>query len=302
MKRAVSISIGSSSRDKAVELELLGESILIERIGTDGDMEKAAQLYQKLDGVVDAFGVGGTDLGVRVAGRYYPLHSVQKMVRYVQHTPLVDGGGLKQTLEAGIAQVLDTQLKSYLDQVGRRAFITSAADRWGMAESFANAGYACIFGDMMFALGLPIKLRSLSAVKLLMALLMPLVGRVPFEWLYPTGEKQHVRTPRWQDSYAWATVIAGDCHYIKRHMPASLAGKVIVTNTTTPDDVTAFRQAGVRYLLTTTPVLQGRSFGTNMMEAALVAAAGKHRALQPAELADLLFRLNLTPQLQELNP
>ncbi len=41
MKRAVSISIGSSKRDKAVEVELLGEKVLIERIGTDGDMEKA---------------------------------------------------------------------------------------------------------------------------------------------------------------------------------------------------------------------------------------------------------------------
>jgi len=50
MKRAVSISIGTSKRDKSVEIELLGEKILIERIGTDGDMEKAAQLYKELDG------------------------------------------------------------------------------------------------------------------------------------------------------------------------------------------------------------------------------------------------------------
>ena len=42
MKRAVSISIGSSKRDKSVEVELLGEKVCIERRGTDGDMEKAA--------------------------------------------------------------------------------------------------------------------------------------------------------------------------------------------------------------------------------------------------------------------
>ena len=35
MKRAVSISLGSSSRNKAVEGELLGDKIRIERIGTD---------------------------------------------------------------------------------------------------------------------------------------------------------------------------------------------------------------------------------------------------------------------------
>ncbi len=43
MKRAVSISLGSSKRDKRVQLELLGEPVVIERIGTDGDMERAAQ-------------------------------------------------------------------------------------------------------------------------------------------------------------------------------------------------------------------------------------------------------------------
>ena len=58
MKRAVSISIGTSKRNKAVEIELLGEKVSIERIGTDGDMEKAAQLYRELDGKVDAFLVG----------------------------------------------------------------------------------------------------------------------------------------------------------------------------------------------------------------------------------------------------
>jgi len=39
MKRAVSISIGSSKRNKSVTVELLGEQVTIERIGTDGDME-----------------------------------------------------------------------------------------------------------------------------------------------------------------------------------------------------------------------------------------------------------------------
>ncbi len=73
MKRAVSISMGSSKRNKAVEVELLGERVTIERIGTDGDMEKAARLYQELDGKVDAFGVGGADLGLLVDDKWYPL-------------------------------------------------------------------------------------------------------------------------------------------------------------------------------------------------------------------------------------
>ena len=301
MKRAVGISIGSSKRDKVVEVTLLGEKVSIERIGTDGDMEAAALKYKELDGRVDAFGVGGADLGLLVDDKWYPLYSVRPMIRYVKKTPVVDGVGLKNTLENKSAGFLEEHLGEYMTKVGRRAFVVSGADRWGMSTSFLDAGYECVFGDLMFGLGIPIPLRSAGQLKTLAALLMPIAGRLPFKWIYPTGEKQEQRAPKYGEFYRWASVIAGDCHYIKRHMPDDLRDKVIVTNTTTPDDQQLFKALGVKFLVTTTPVLDGRSFGTNMMEAALVAISGKGRPLQRAEYNELLARLQLEPSLQELN-
>lgn len=299
MKRAVSISIGSSKRDKTVEIELLGEKVSIERRGTDGDMEKAARLYQDLDGKVDAFGVGGADLGLMVDNHWYPLYSVQPMVRFVKQTPLVDGTGLKNTLERRVAPFIDAKIGGYLKK--KKAFVVSGADRWGMSKSFLDGGYDCIFGDIMFGLGLPIAVRGEKNLKRLAGLLMPVAGRLPFEWVYPTGEKQEQRIPKWQKYYHWATVIAGDCHYVKRHIPDHMQGKVIATNTTTAADVELFRQIGIKYLITSTPVLDGRSFGTNMMEAALIAVSGKGRKLSLDELNQLLDQLGFEPQLQELN-
>jgi hypothetical protein len=301
MKRAVSISIGSSKRDKAVEVTLLGEKVSIERIGTDGDMEAAALKYKELDGKVDAFGVGGADLGALVDGKWFPLYSVQPMVRFVEKTPLVDGGGLKNTLENKAPAFLDKTIGDYINSRGRKVLVTVGMDRWGMSKSFSEAGYETVYGDFMFGLDIPIAVRKLSQLKLMGNLLMPIVGRLPFEWIYPTGEKQEKRTPKWEKYYDWATVIAGDCHYIKRFMPDNMPGKVIVTNTTTPDDVALFKKCGVKYLVTTTPVLDGRSFGTNMLEAALVAVSGKGRPLTWDELNEMLDRLGSEPQLQELN-
>ena len=299
MKRAVSISIGSSKRDKSVEVELLGESVCIERIGTDGDMEKAAHLYQELDGKVDAFGVGGADLGVMVADKWYPLYSVQSLIRFIHQTPVVDGAGLKNTLEKRLAPFVENKIGSYIRE--KKAFVTLGVDRWGMSKSFLDNGYECTFGDLMFGLGIPIAVHSERALKILAAVLMPIAGRLPFKWVYPTGEEQEKRVPKWEKYYQWGSIVAGDCHYIKRHMPDRLDGKVIVTNTTTPADVEAFRKAGIKYLVTSTPVLEGRSFGTNMMEAALVAVSGKGRKLTYDELNQLLDQLGLQPQLQELN-
>ncbi|MBI3169029.1 MAG: quinate 5-dehydrogenase [Chloroflexi bacterium] len=302
MKHAVSISIGSSKRNKAVEVNLLGEMVRIERIGTDGDMEAAALKYKELDGKVDAFGVGGADLDALVDGKSYPFYSVRPMVRFVEKTPLVDGGGLKNTLENKAATFLDGKIGDYIKQHGRKVLVPVGVDRWGMSTSFAEAGYEIVFGDMMFGLDIPIPVRTIKGLKMIAALLMPIAGRLPFEMLYPTGEKQEKHVPKFEKHYHWATVIAGDCHYVKRHMPLDgMQGKVVVTNTTTPDDVEFFRKVGIKYLVTTTPVLEGRSFGTNMMEAALVAVSGKGRPLTWDELSDMIAKLGFEPQLQELN-
>ncbi len=62
MKKVVSVSIGSSTRNHRVEAEFLGEKYIIQRIGTDGSITKAIDLIKELDGKVDAFGLGGIDL------------------------------------------------------------------------------------------------------------------------------------------------------------------------------------------------------------------------------------------------
>ncbi len=223
------------------------------------------------------------------------------MARYVKKTPLVDGTGLKNTLENKAAAFLDAKVGDYLNSHGRKVFMAAGVDRWGLAKAFVDSGYEVIFGDLMFGLDIPIPIYTLKQLKVLAALLMPIAGRLPYSWIYPIGEKQEKRTPKFGKYYAWATIIAGDCHYLKRYMPDDLTGKIIVTNTTTPEDVEIFRKAGVKYLVTTTPVLEGRSFGTNMMEAALVAVAGKGRPLTWPELTEMLDKLGFEPQIQELN-
>lgn len=306
MKRAVSISIGSSKRDKQVEINLLGETVSIQRIGTDGDMDRAAALYRELDGKVDAFGVGGTDLGLFVDRHWYPLYSIQKLVKDVRITPIADGTGLKTTLEQHSAEALQNALGAQLSS--KKTLIVTGVDRWGMLESFVNSGFECVFGDMMFSLGLPYALHSVKSVKTMAALLMPIAGRLPFHWLYPVGESQEKRTPKWTQWFEWAAIVAGDCHYITKYMPDRMDGKIVVTNTTTPEDIALFKQAGVKSVITTTPVLDGRSFGTNMMEAAILAASGRTEPVNYAkpgnyftEMEKMVQQIGFRPQVQELN-
>lgn len=298
MKVVVSISLGSSKRNSRVETTLLGTPIILERIGVDGDRQRARQLFQEMDGKVDAFGLGGADLGFWVDNHWQRLHSVANIVDGLT-TPVADGGALRRIIERRCAQRLEQQTAPILP---KRVLVCTAAARYDLARGFVEAGYEYIFGDLGFAAGIPIPVRSLRSLHLLARLLFPVFARLPFTWLYPTGEKQEEIKPRFPHWFEWATVIADDFHYVRRHMPDRLDGKVIVTNTTTAQDVELLRQRGLRTLVTTTPRLNGRSFGTNVIEAALIAIAGKGRALTADEIVTMLRPDDLTPVVEELNP
>jgi len=298
MKHAVSISLGSPSRDKRVEIPLLGQKVLLERIGTNGDEAKARELYRSLDGKVDAFGVGGIDLYVYTPWKKYPLFSAHRLVQDVRVTPFVDGSTLRGVLESRVVRFMESRIGARLP--ARKVFLIEAISRWSMASAFLDAGYECGFGDLMSALKIPIPIRRVGTLNVLARVLLPIVGRLPFSFIYSVGDSQEVVVPKYQRYYQEATVVAGDWLYIKKHMPDDMEGKVIVTNTTTAADVEFMRARGIRWLVTSTPVFEGRSFGTNATEAALTAAAGKGRALTPAEMETLVDELGFESALQEL--
>ncbi|MFN4070173.1 MAG: quinate 5-dehydrogenase [Thermus caldifontis] len=294
-KRVVSVSLGSSRRDSVAEVELLGEKVLLERRGTDGDFQKALCLIAQLDGEVDAIGLGGIDLYLWAGGRRYAIRDAQRLKDAARKTPVVDGSGLKHTLERRAV----AQLARLINWKDSKVLLPSAVDRFGLAEALHEAGAKVLYGDFIFALGLPIPLYSLSFLQKLAFLLLPLLTQLPFQLLYPTGEKQEKRVVDWRSRYyLWADLVAGDWHYIKRHMPDAMRGKTVLTNTTTEEDVAFLRERGVRRLITTTPRLNGRSFGTNVMEALLVALAG--RELGEEEYLRYIDLLGLAPQVLDL--
>ncbi|MDQ7848914.1 MAG: quinate 5-dehydrogenase [Armatimonadota bacterium] len=296
----VSLSLGSPTRDHRVRLTLLGREVLVERVGVESLAAYRRRLLE-LDGKVDAIGIGGANLALSAGSRTYPIRDVVRLVQGIR-TPVVDGSGLKRLLEKQI--ILEILPRDYgVDFRGKRVLLVSSVDRYGMAEAFTQAGADVRFGDFMFALGLPISMRGLTTVKVLAAILLPVLTRLPFTWLYPTGDKQEVITPRFGKAYAWAEVLAGDFHFIRRYMPEDLRGKIIITNTLTVQDVEELRRRGVRMIVTPSPNLEGRSLATNAVQAMLVALAGRRpEELTPQDYLELLDRIGFRPRVELLNP
>jgi hypothetical protein len=298
-KEIVSVSLGSSRRDSDVEVEAGGYRLHIRRIGTDGDARKALDLIAQLDGDVDCFGLGGGDRYLVAGHRRYEVVAFRKLAWAARRTPVVDGSGFKETLEPFLLRRLVEQ--GQLDLQGRETLLVSAVDRPGMARTLPELGARVTYGDLIFAVGVPIPLHSLRAISVLGMLLLPVIRRMPMSVVYPTGHEQESSVEKYNKYFWRAQVVAGDFHFIRRYLPPHMDGRVVITNTITGEDVQLLRAAGISRLITTTPAFGERSFGTNVMEAVLVAISGR----RPEELAgqdylDLLDRLGLAPRVMDL--
>ena len=294
-KHVVSVSLGSSKRDAREETELLGQKFVLERLGTDGDMKKMREMLLALDGKVDAFGLGGTDIYIVAGDRRYTFREIAPLVKGLK-TPVVDGSGLKHTLEREAIE----QLEPVIHWKGCRTLLVSSVDRFGMAEALSEAGADVLYGDLVFGLNVNVPLRSMNSIRKVARAILPALTFLPFKWFYPTGEKQEKSVQGVGTKYYdWAEVIAGDTHYVKRYAPARLDGKTILTQTITEADREWARERGLKRLITTTPKIGSRNFATNVMEAMLVAYQGADAALSEAQYRDLILRMDFRPQVTE---
>jgi len=299
VKRVVSVSLGSSKRNKVAEVTLLGQPFRIERIGTDGDRAAFRQKMQELDGQVAALGIGGADRWVVSGTKRYAFRDVESLIAGVKQTPVVDGSGLKHTLERQTIERLAQD--GTVDFRSLCTLLVSAVDRYGMAQALDAQGGRVIYGDLLFGLGLPLPVRSYRAVQRIASAILPLITLMPIQWFYPTGSKQETRDPKFPKIFAEADVVAGDWHYIRRYMPDQMPGKTILTQTLRQADYDFLRGAGVRRAITTTPVIEGETFATNVMEGVIVAYLEKSpEAITPEDYMRVLQELNWSPAVVDL--
>jgi hypothetical protein len=298
MRRVVSVSLGSSKRDKTSQVTILGQDFEISRIGTNGDMKRFAELIRELDGKVDAIGLGGIDRYLWVGSRRYTFRDADKLARIAKITPVVDGSGVKNTLERRTIEFLNEQ--GVVDFGTAKVLVVCAADRFGMAQTIARLSKNVIFGDLMFNVGVPIPMRSYKTVKVLGYMLLPIITRLPFQWFYPTGEKQDKSEPKYEKYYQWADVVAGDFLIIKRTMPTkesgALEGKIIITQTVTSEDTEIMMDRRVKMLVTSTPCYDGRYYATNVFEGVIVTLLDKRpEEITNADYEELLERMQWQP-------
>lgn len=263
-------------------------------------MDRALALIRELDGRVDAIGLGGLDVYLFVAGRRYVIEDGMRLMREAKRTPVVDGSRVKDTVERRAVEWLAAH--GPLPLRGTPVLLVSSLDRYGMAEALAAAGADVVYGDLMFAAGVPYPIRTVEELAELAGKLAREVCKMPIHMIYPVGEKQ-VAEPeeKFPEYYRDAAVVAGDWHMVRRYMPRDMHGKMILTNTITPADRRFLRERGVRWLVTTTPVIDGRSFATNVIEGVLTTILGpRPDDWNREDVDEILRKMDYRPAVMDL--
>jgi len=243
--------------------------------GTDGDFDRYVQMYRDNDGKVDAFGVGGAEFYLWVNGRRYYFREIKQIREAIKISKVGDGNGIKHLLAPLAIQALH---EHGYDLRGKKALSTTAVDRYGLARALVDAGCDMTFGDFMFALDIPLPIHSIRTVHIMAVILLPIMTQLPFHWLYSVGAEQEKEPSKeYSRFYEEADVIAGDFLQIWSNLPDDLSGKI-------------------------TPRLEGRSFGTNVIEAMCRCLIDKpDDQITEADFKDIIARVPLTPQVHILN-
>ena len=276
-KRVASYSLGSSQRDKTVDVQLNGHSFHISRQGFNGNLSALAQAIAACPPEIDVLTLGGIDFELEFLHRSFPFRDAKRLRAAAHHQPLVDGANFKRWVEPMFFRQIFQQ-GTILPR--GKVFFPLGANRLFLAAEMARCGFSeIVFGDLIYNVGFPPYLiKGIPQYTMIGTIAGRLVANLPFAWIYPAGEGAEPATPRLKQARHFydAEIIAGDYHSIHRFLPHNLGGKTIVTNTVTAEDVTSMRQKGVSTLVTFASGLDGRIFGANVWDGIVTAYLREH--------------------------
>lgn len=210
MKHIVSISLGSAQRDYSFTTTVLGQHIAVQRVGTDGNMRRAAELIRQYDGQVHAICLEDIAPVFRVGQARYFHREAASLSSHAHQTRVVDGSLLGDILERWAVKCAAEQLPGLFHY--RRFLITSGLLHYQMAQALSAFQSDMRFADPLLYTplpGAPVP-STLAQLELYAAMTMPFTVLLPYRMFYPKTPGAHDIGQRAHRLFRWADVIAGN--------------------------------------------------------------------------------------------
>lgn len=303
MKRIVVIHLNQEHTTETVHF--LGHTLSIERVGCGGDLAQARACLEQYDGQVDAIALEGLPVQLELGAARILHTGGAALAAMPQQTPVVDGHGVRAGLERWGVILADRAQPGIFSQ--KRVLMLPGLNHTGLAQALSRRTPHMRYADPVIYFALP-AVAGVGSRRTLAQAAAPTLEQLkdaPFRRIFP--QVGTPGSPRHQEAFEWADILAGDMPAIRRYAPRYLARKTVVVEWATPDDLADMRQRGVSIVVTMMPSLTGDNtmgcWSAATVEAALVAVrAAADTPLTEDTYLDLLGDLDWAPAITYLQP
>jgi predicted amino acid dehydrogenase len=302
-KEIVSVSLGLSDADYEFATRAFGAEFHIQRIGTDGDIERARTLVADFDGKADAIGLGEMNLRFSVGQHTCTQRQIKGLAGGAKVTPVVDGSHLRRTLDRWLISQAARQHEDLFRY--RRIFFLSGVDQFASAQVLNRYTDRFFFGDPIFHLNLPFALRSFGQLELYARWVLPRLCNAAYAGHFPTGKRADLSSNRGERYFKSADVIVGSPAYLRLYAPNDLRRKVIVTSALSDGQMAKLRDRGADSVVAFSPLPRSEhpAVDTDVVEAMLATLLGPPIAEHSDDdYLQLISQWELEPQVTVLNP
>jgi predicted amino acid dehydrogenase len=302
VKQVVSISLGPSANDYEFETEFLGQNFTVTRIGTDGDLEKAAELLLQWDKKADAIGLGHIKFPYGVGPRYLTKkqhHHLKELGAQIQ-TPVTMGSTLRDVSFEWALRYIEYKFGSYFNNA--RVLFLSGMSNYRIAKVMSEFTDNLTFADPILENSIPKFLNSLSSLESYAH-----SAHEVFQWVPSKRLADSVVPVKTWNAYILrkaaqkANIIVvpffGFDDYLKDFTIEELGGKTIITSTAYDERVAFLKERGVDVIIDTTPKILQRVVAPNVLEALILAALGRENdKVHADDLLEIISAQKMDPR------
>jgi len=302
LKQIVSISLGSSDHDYEFETEFLGQEFSVIRLGTDGDMEKAAEMLLRWDKEADAIGLGCVKFPYGFGPRYLTRKHVDKLRKLGSRiqTPFTLGSALRDVSFEWSLRYIEYKFGNYFDEA--RVLFLSGMSNYRIARVMSEFTDNLTFADPVLENGISKFLNSLEGLKRYAHSAHEVLQWVPSKRLTSSV----VPLQAWngyilKKAMQKANIIVVPSYnfydYLEDTSLEELGGKIIITSTAYDDRVEFLKERGVDVIIDPTPKILERVVAPNVLEALIIAALGKNRDnIRADDLLEIISTQKMDPR------
>jgi predicted amino acid dehydrogenase len=295
MKHVIGVSLGARQNDFEFRTQLLGQTLHVRRLGSDGDRAEARRLLRHWDSSADAIGLGLANDSAGIADSARERQRTARLRALVSHVPFSDGARLADILLEWAVRHAQSTLGHYFDNA--RVLFFSGLAHQKLALSMAEYTPNMHFADPVLQLGSPKLLTSLDALGLYASGMHYVSDWVPRRLLSGPLLAQWAQYVL-RRAVRHANVLVAPVHELDALGLEELAGKTIVTHTVNEARLAAFKDKGVHLVIDAAPLVQGHAIDPSLFDAMLLAATGRHGGdLVDDDYLEILGTEGLEPRL-----